>query len=91
MRWQAQDVEGAKLRDELRQAAQMWKAHDRSEDLLWTGTAFREFQLWRERYPGGLTEVEEAYAQAMVVKAGRQKRRRRLATAAALLLAFGIA
>jgi hypothetical protein len=64
--------------------------HDRSEDLLWSGTAFREFQLWRERYPGGLTEIEEAYARAVVVKAERTKRRRRNAMAAAILVLLGV-
>ena len=91
VRWQMQDEEGAKLRDDLRQAAQMWEDRHRSEDLLWTGTAFREFQLWHERYPGGLTEVEESFARAMATKAERKKRRRRFAVAAALVLAFGIA
>ena len=47
----------AQLRDQLRQAARTWDEHDRSDDLLWTGTAYREFAVWRERYPGGLTET----------------------------------
>ena len=34
-------------------------------DLLWTGTSFREYELWRERYPGKLTALEEDFAQAM--------------------------
>ncbi len=91
VRWQMQDAEGAKLRDDLRQAAKMWVDRHRSEDLLWTGTAFREFQLWHERYPGGLTEVEESFARAMAAKAERKKKRRRLAMVASLVLAFGIA
>ena len=41
---------------------------------LWTGTAYREFRLWSERYPGGLTESEEAFAAAMITFAGRRKR-----------------
>ena len=28
---------------------------------LWSGTAYREFLLWHERYPGGLTEIERAF------------------------------
>ncbi len=91
VRWQTQDAEGAQLRDELRQAAQMWGQHDRSEDLLWTGTAFREFQLWRERYPGGLSAQEEAFAAAMSAKTTRRRRRRRLATVAVISLAVGVA
>ena len=55
VRWQTQDAEGAQLRDQLRQAARTWDEHGRTDDLLWTGTAYREFGVWRERYPGGLT------------------------------------
>ena len=41
--------DGAQLRDQLRQAARLW--HDRGEpdDLLWSGQAYRDFALWRER------------------------------------------
>ena len=75
VRWQSQDSEGAKLRDELRQAARTWDQHERSDDLLWTGTAFKEYEVWRERYPGGLTDLEEAFGEAnflaqIVVNAG---------------------
>ncbi len=55
VRWQTQDPDAAQLRDQLRQAARTWDEHGRTDDRLWTGTAYREFQLWRERYPGGLT------------------------------------
>ena len=65
VRWQTQDADGAQLREQLRQAAQVWEQRSRSEDLLWTGTAFLEFQAWKQRYPGGLTRTEEAFSQAM--------------------------
>jgi len=89
VRWQTQDQEGAQLRDELRQAARTWDEHGRDDDRLWTGTAYREFRLWRERYPGGLTEVEDAFAVAMTAFSGRRRRRRRVAVAVgfAVLLA----
>jgi WD40 repeat protein len=93
IRWQTQDTEGAQLRDELRQVAQMWDQHDRSADLLWTGTAFQEYQLWRDRYPGGLSELEEEFARAMESHAERRRRRRRIALAAvigALLVVVGV-
>jgi len=82
VRWQTQDEEGAQLRDELRHAARSWDEHGRQDDRLWTGTAFREFQLWSERYPGGLTDTEEAFGSAMTALAGRHRRRRRIAVAA---------
>ena len=92
VRWRAQDEEGAVLRDQLRQAAELWQQHGRAGDFLWTGTGFREFQLWRERYPGGLTALEEAFASAMTSLAQRRRRRRRLALAAVIAaLSMGLA
>ena len=89
VRWQAQDAEGAVLRDQLRQAAHLWDEHGRADDLLWTGTVYREFQVWRERYSGALTAIEETFTAAMHARARRTYRRRRLAVAAVLVLALG--
>ncbi len=86
VRWQTQDADAAQLRDQLRQAARTWHEHDRSRDLLWTGSAFREFASWRERYPGGLTEVEEAFGEAMARHAERRKRRRQIAVASTFVV-----
>jgi WD40 repeat protein len=79
VRWQTQDADAAQLRDQLRQAARTWNEQGRSDDTLWTGSAYREFAVWRESYPGGLTEVEEAFASAMTSLATRRRRRRRIA------------
>src|SRR5262249_43240931 len=62
----------------------------RSEDLLWTGTAFLEFQAWRQRYPGNLTPTEEAFAQAMLQRATRRKRERRLLVATMFVILLGV-
>ena len=91
VRWQTQDQEGAQLRDELRQSARAWDDHGRHNDRLWTGTAYREFRLWSERYPGGLTEIEEGFAAAMTSFANRRKQRRRLAGVAAVVVATIVA
>ena len=91
VRWQAQDEDGALLRDQLRQAAQAWQDRGRPEDLLWSGTAYRDLALWRERYPGGLTATEQAFAEAAARVAGRRRRRRRLAVGAVVaVLALGL-
>ncbi len=82
VRWQAQDEEGAVLRDQLKQAAHLWEEKGRPDDLLWTGTSEREFELWQERYPGNLTALEDDFAQAMVRRAERRKQVRRTVTAA---------
>jgi DNA-binding winged helix-turn-helix (wHTH) protein/WD40 repeat protein len=78
VRWRAQDAEGALLRDQLRHTAQLWHARGRPRDLLWTGASYREFRLWQERYSGGLSALEEEFAEAMIARAGRRVRRRRI-------------
>ena len=91
VRWQTQDADGAQLRDQLRQAAQLWQDRGQSEDLLWSGTAYRDFALWRERYPGGLTGAEEAFAKAMEANATRRRRRRRAAVVSLVGAAAAVA
>jgi WD40 repeat protein len=80
VRWQAQDEEGAVLRDQLKQAAHLWHEKGRTSDILWTGTAYQEYELWRERYAGALTALEEDFARSMADKARRKRR----------LLRFGV-
>jgi eukaryotic-like serine/threonine-protein kinase len=91
VRWQAQDEEGALLRDQLRQAAQAWSDRGRPTDLLWSGTAYRELSVWRERYTGGLTATEQAFADAARRLAGRRRRQRQIAVAALLTAAIFVA
>jgi hypothetical protein len=88
VRWQAQDEEGAVLRDQLKQAAHLWEEKGRPDDLLWTGTSEREFELWQTRYPGKLTALEDDFARAMV---DRTRRRRRLRRVAISTLVVGLA
>jgi len=90
VRWQTQDADAALLRDQLRQAARTWDEHDRTPDFLWTGRAFREFALWRESYPGGLSKIEEEFAAAMTSHNKRRKRRRRIAVAAAFVTLLAV-
>jgi len=91
VRWQAQDEEGALLRDQLKQAAHLWEEKGRTSDLLWTGTAFQEYELWRGRYAGALTALEEDFAKAMAEKARRRKRRLTAAVAAVIVALAGLA
>ncbi len=91
VRWQTQDADGAQLRDQLRQAAQAWQDRGQAEDLLWSGQAYRDLALWQERYSGGLTATEDAFARAAGLRASRQRRRRRLAGAALVSAAAGVA
>jgi Novel STAND NTPase 1 len=89
--WRNQDEGGALLRDQLRQAAQVWQDRGRRDDLLWTGSSYRELALWRERYSGGLSTSEEAFAAAARKLAGRNRRRRRFAVGTLVVAALSVA
>jgi len=86
VRWQTQDEESAQLRDQLRQSSQMWQQRNRSQDLLWTGAAYLEFQAWRQTYSGGLTPTEEAFAHAMTARATKSRRQRRAVISAIIVV-----
>ncbi|MBP1777636.1 MAG: pknB 15, partial [candidate division NC10 bacterium] len=89
--WQTQDEEGAVLRDQLKQAAHLWEERGRPADLLWSGTSFREYELWRERYPGALTALEEDFALATTDRARRMRRLRRTAMVAVVVILSAVA
>jgi WD40 repeat protein len=91
VRWRTQDADGAQLRDQLRQAAHLWDERGRSRDLLWTGAAERELALWRERYPGRLTAIEEDFASAVSRRATRLRRLRRGVFALVVVVLAGVA
>jgi WD40 repeat protein len=86
VRWQTQDADGAQLRDQLRQAVQIWEERGRPKDLLWRGASFREFLVWKERYPGGLSDSETAFERAMQEQEGRKQNQRRLAVLSVISL-----
>jgi serine/threonine protein kinase/WD40 repeat protein len=90
VKWRAQDAESAQMRDDLRQAAQLWNQKWRPKELLWTGSAFLEFQIWRERYPGGLTTLENAFAEAMSQHANRKRKQRRIVVATMFIVLLGV-
>jgi len=90
VRWQTQDADAAQLRDQLRRAARTWNEQGRTDDTLWTGSSYREFAVWREGYPGGLSELEEDFSESMTSHAKRRKRRRRIAVAAAFVLLLAV-
>jgi WD40 repeat protein len=87
LQWRAQEADGAQIRDQLRLAAQLWRDRGRSEDLLWSGTTYRDFVVWRERYPGPLSANESAFAHASEQLVLRGRRRKRVATASLLVAA----
>ena len=93
VRWRDQDAEGAHLRDQLRQAARLWDERERPIDLLWSGPSFAEYLVWKARYTGRLTALEQAFGRAMEEQAGRRRFRTRLgigAAFAALLVVLAV-
>jgi hypothetical protein len=91
VQWQAQDADGVVMRDHLRQASELWEECGRAEEMVWSGNAYREYEVWRTRYPGALSTREDDFARAMESRARRSGRRKQLAVAAALVLAIAIA
>ena len=91
VRWRTEDEGSAQLRDQLRQAAHLWVEKGQPDDLLWTGTSYQEYQVWRARYPGGLSDQEETFARAMAARAGRRRRMRRIAYTATMTAVLGVA
>jgi WD40 repeat protein/serine/threonine protein kinase len=92
VRWRREDAEGARLRDQLRAAAVHWDRRDRPKGLLWRDDALAEYRIWRARYPGALTEVEEDFGRASLADARRgQTRRRALVASAFVALSVGLA
>ena len=76
--WRSEDAEGIRLRDQLRATARQWDERGRPTGLLWRGDALAEYRLWRSRFPGNLTAIETAFAEASVADAARAARRRRV-------------
>ena len=91
VRWQTQDADGAQLRDQLRQAAQLWHERGRRPDLLWTGASYVDYLAWRSRYSGQLSSLEEAFTHAQTGLANQRRRLRRIALAAVVaVMAIGL-
>jgi WD40 repeat protein len=91
VRWQTQDADGAQLRDQLRQAAHLWDERGKAEDLLWTGSSYLDYRVWRGRYPGKLSSLEEDFAWSMAALSERKAKRRRTAVASIIVaLALGL-
>ncbi len=91
VKWRQEMAEGARLRDQLRAAARQWQERNRPKGLLWRDEALTEYQLWRTRYQGNLTELEDAFGKASIAEANRAKRLRQiLTTVAATVLIAGL-
>ncbi len=89
--WQREDAEGARLRDSLRNSARQWHERGRPAGLLWRKESLAEYRVWRSRFPGRLTQLEEAFAAASLADEARGRLvRRGLAVAAFAVLAIAL-
>jgi serine/threonine protein kinase/WD40 repeat protein len=90
VRWQTQDADSAQFRDQLRQAAQVWDERGHPADLLWRGSSYKEFEVWREKYSGGLTITEKAFSEAMLDHEKSKRRKRRVLLSAIFVILLSI-
>src|SRR5439155_5388878 len=82
--WRREDAENARMRDQLRTSAKQWQARDRQRGLLWRGDVLVEYKLWRARYKGRFSELEEAFSAACT----REQRRAILVKRVLMTTAF---
>jgi serine/threonine protein kinase len=86
-RWVREDVDGARMRDQLRIAARQWNDRVRPRGLLWRDDVLADLERWlRRARPVALSELEAAFVDASRRHAGRAARLRR----ALVLIAIGV-
>jgi WD40 repeat protein/serine/threonine protein kinase len=92
-RWVREDVDGARMRDQLRTAARQWHDRHRPHGLLWRDDVLAELERWL-RLPNSLalSEVETAFVEASRRDARRAARIRRVlgVIAFAVVVAIGV-
>ncbi|HTR56413.1 MAG TPA: serine/threonine-protein kinase, partial [Kofleriaceae bacterium] len=76
--WRREDAEIVRVRDQLRATARQWGERDRPRGLLWRDDVLAEYRLWRTRYTGALTEIEDEFGRRSIELADRAQRRRRM-------------
>jgi WD40 repeat protein len=74
--WRRAHQEGARLRDQLAEAARQWHERGRPRGLLWRDDALAEYRAWRRRWPEKPTALELAFGVASEREARRVRRRR---------------
>ncbi|HEX3763637.1 MAG TPA: serine/threonine-protein kinase, partial [Kofleriaceae bacterium] len=78
-RWIREDVDGARMRDQLRVAARQWTERGRPRGLLWRDAMLADLERWlRRSKESSLTELETAFVEASRRIVQRARIRRRL-------------
>lgn len=88
VRWRQNNDQ--RLHQELAQAARTWHERSRPDSLLWRGELLAEFRLWRSRYKGSLSSLEEEFAKASIAHAHAARRNRRIAVLVAGLILVSV-
>jgi len=87
--WIREDVEGARMRDQIRIFARQWDDRGRSRGLLWRGDVLAELERWLRRSGrAALSELETAFVEASRRDARRAVRIRRGLVVVGLVLAL---
>ncbi|MEO7735103.1 MAG: protein kinase [Kofleriaceae bacterium] len=91
--WVREDLDDARMRDQLRIAARQWQERNRSRALLWRDDVLIDLERWLRR-PGSrsLSDLETAFVGASRRYERRASRGRRvfLAVAAAFVVLFAV-
>jgi WD40 repeat protein/serine/threonine protein kinase len=76
--WVREDIDGARMRDQLRIAALGWHKQHRSAGLLWRGDALDDLERWlRRASPVVLSDRETSFVDASRRLSRRERRARR--------------
>jgi WD40 repeat protein/serine/threonine protein kinase len=86
--WVREDLDGARMREQLRHAARQWHERSRARELLWRGDMLHDLERWRAR-DGASSELEAAFADASRTEARRARRIRLGAAAVAFAVLLG--
>jgi WD40 repeat protein/serine/threonine protein kinase len=89
--WVREDVEGARMRDQIRISARQWHDRARPRGLLWRDDVLADLKRWlRRSRTVALSELETAFVEASRRYAQRAVRIRRGLVALGLGLAFAV-
>jgi len=87
--WVREDVEGARMRDQIRIAARQWQDRARPRGLLWRDDVLLDLQRWLRRASAAtLSDLETAFVEASRRYARRARRVRRILVVAAFIVAI---
>jgi WD40 repeat protein/serine/threonine protein kinase len=90
--WVSEDVDGARMRDQIRASARQWHDRGRPRGLLWRDEVLADLERWLRRGgPIALSELEAGFVEASRRYTRRATRVRRVLALVALGVAFAFA